>query len=85
VDFITGIAAGEASMGKVKVDGYADLSLDFLMHGTDVIDVSLATPAFVTVVEKRGETVGDRSRKAQLLAQLKALQIQRSHTYTGDC
>jgi hypothetical protein len=55
------------------------------MHSTDAINVSLATPGFVTVEEKRAEIVDGASSKAQLLAQLKALQIQRYHTCSGDC
>jgi len=54
------------------------------MHSTDAIKVSLAAPGFVTVEAKRAETVDYTSSKAQLLAQLKALQIQRYHTCSRD-
>jgi hypothetical protein len=76
LDFVTGTAAGTANMGKTKLMNRADLSLDLLMHSGDATNVRLSSRGFVAVEAKRQEIMDPDSKKAQLLAQIKALQIQ---------
>jgi hypothetical protein len=50
----------------------------------DAMAVNMTKPGFVTVEDKRCDNDTNFSSKAQLLAQLKALQIRWYKTFCGD-
>ena len=51
------------------------------MNVLDGANVKVATPYFICVEAKRQQTLDVDSSKAQLLAQIRALQIQRFNSY----
>jgi hypothetical protein len=78
IDFLTSRAAGYLTMGKQCMVP-ADSVLDRLMNEQDGSMVMVAQPLFICVEEKRQETYPKSSSKVQLLAQIRALQTQRSN------
>jgi hypothetical protein len=78
LDFLTARAAGRLEMGNITIQTIkTDCVPDVIMNELDGAIVQVATPYFICVEAKRQQTLDADSSMAQLLAQVRALQILR--------
>jgi hypothetical protein len=76
LEFLTARAAGGLEMGNTAIQAnYWLCVLDVIMNQLDGVHVQVAMPYFICVEAKRQETLDSDSSTAQLLAQVRALQI----------